>query len=86
MNRTTKRSPKQRVLHLALWAVALVCATFAGLDTNSPFTQSALADGYPGGGSGTCCTYSSHCPGTQLCYEPSGGLAKCSETNPNYCR
>lgn len=43
-----------------------------------------------GGGGGVsaarCCTTSHECPGTMLCYTPSGGLATCSESSPNYCR
>lgn len=35
---------------------------------------------------GLCCQFSSDCPGTKLCYEPSGGLADCSIAMANYCQ
>ncbi len=35
---------------------------------------------------GTCCSVSSDCPGTMLCYQPSGGLADCTTDRPNYCK
>lgn len=34
---------------------------------------------------GTCCNTSSDCPGSSLCYVPSGGLADCNPSYPNYC-
>lgn len=85
MQRTMSRLPGVRALHLALWAVVLACVAFIGFSDSSPFAQSALAY-YPGGSSGACCTYSSQCPGTQICYLPSGGQANCSMTDPNYCK
>jgi hypothetical protein len=36
--------------------------------------------------SGRCCSTSEDCAGELLCYEPSGGLADCSPSKPNYCQ
>lgn len=35
---------------------------------------------------GTCCTYSSDCPGSDICYKPSDNQADCSSGHKNYCR
>lgn len=35
---------------------------------------------------GVCCTYSSDCPGADLCYEASGGQTDCCDTTTPTCK
>jgi hypothetical protein len=66
--------------YLMVLAMAMVAAVVVAY---YPSTSSANA---PAPGGGTCCAYSSHCPGDQLCYAPSGGLLDCNPSERGYCK
>lgn len=82
----TKRLVR-RIFHLTLLTAVVCSALFGAFDISSPFTQSAFADGYPGGASATCCTQGSDCPNsTDTCRVPVSGERYCSATKHNYCQ
>lgn len=77
----------KRIFHLTLLAAVVCSALFGAFDISSPFTQSAFADGYPGGGSAICCTQGRDCPNsTDTCREPISNERYCSPNNHNYCQ
>lgn len=76
----------RRIFHLVLLAALVCSALFGAFDISSPFTQSAFADGYPGGSSATCCTYGRDCVGENVaCRYPISPERDCSATKRNYC-
>lgn len=77
----------KRILHLALLAAVIGSALFGAFNMSAPFTHSAFANGYPGGGSGpACCSLGRDCPNADdVCQVPIGNERKCSPTKPNYC-
>lgn len=82
----TKRLVR-RIFHLTLLTAVVCSALFGAFDVSSPFTQSAFADGYPGGGGAACCNYSSECLGTKRCCNPSSVEVTCNApTKPGYCK
>jgi hypothetical protein len=77
---------KRRLL-LLVYAVLLVGMCYSGLQLFGEKTAQAEA--------GVCCAFSSQCPGSQLCYAPSGTLEDCCDTTQqvdppctgaSYCR
>lgn len=77
----------KRILHLALLAAVVGSALFGAFDISAPFTQSAFANGYPGGSYASCCNYSSECSGTRRCCNPNLIETKCNPpTKPGYCK
>ena len=59
--------------------LAVVSLSYAGIVA---FQSPAEA----GGGSGTCCSYSSECTGTLICCDPTLiGAFPCSATKTGYC-
>jgi hypothetical protein len=58
----------KRITTIALYTLAALAISFG---------VSQLAGSSVSAEAGTCCTTSADCPGSQLCYAPSGGLADC---------
>lgn len=77
----------KRLLHLVLLAAVVGSALFGAFDISSPFTNSAFANGYPGGGAGpACCKVGKDCvKANSTCRVPVNGERECSPTMPNYC-
>ncbi len=67
-----------------VYLMVLALSMFAA-GTVAFYPSTTLANTSPTAG-GSCCNYSSQCPGTELCYEPSGGLMPCSPDFSGYCK
>jgi hypothetical protein len=75
-----------KVKNKGTWMLSLFAVIVIAYSALQLSTTRALANNGGGGEAGACCTTSADCPGTDLCYTPSGGLADCSTQQKNYCR
>jgi hypothetical protein len=64
--------------HIVLYTLAIGILSFGGWLATGPLPAAHA--------SGQCCNTSADCPGDYLCYKPSGNLADCSPSKPNYCQ
>jgi hypothetical protein len=64
--------------HIVLYTLAIGVMSVGGWLAAGPLPGARA--------SGSCCNTSEDCTlSGYLCYKPSGGLADCSPTKPNYC-
>jgi hypothetical protein len=69
----------KKLTFLSLTAVVVVAMVAGALALTPPAKATAALGG------GVCCSFSSDCPGSSLCFDAAPPLRACSPDKPGYC-